>query len=80
MPLAARGLADLAQAERDAGRLPETLLSEVDDLVRRFPHTSSISMAKYVSSPFRTQLRPCQRNTFRAHCIVIVPAPCTYRP
>jgi DNA-binding CsgD family transcriptional regulator/tetratricopeptide (TPR) repeat protein len=38
LPLAIRGLADLAQARRDAGSGVEDLLDEALDLERRFPH------------------------------------------
>src|SRR5438046_1809578 len=37
MPFAARALADLAQVARDAGRDPDGVLAEVDDLTQRFP-------------------------------------------
>ena len=39
MPLAARALADLTQAERDDRRDPRPVLDELDDLIERFPHT-----------------------------------------
>lgn len=38
MPLAARGLADLAQAGRDAGNDVRELVTEAEDLESRFPH------------------------------------------
>ncbi|HET9022808.1 MAG TPA: AAA family ATPase [Ornithinibacter sp.] len=39
LPLAARGLADLAETQRHDGRTPVETLAAVDDLVTRFPHT-----------------------------------------
>jgi DNA-binding CsgD family transcriptional regulator len=39
LPLAARGLADLAQAERDHGRDPALVTEELCALAARFPHT-----------------------------------------
>jgi DNA-binding CsgD family transcriptional regulator len=38
LPLAARGLADLAQTARDAGEDARELVAEADDLESRFPH------------------------------------------
>jgi DNA-binding CsgD family transcriptional regulator len=38
LPLAARGLAELAQNSRDAGGDVQALIDEADDLERRFPH------------------------------------------
>jgi DNA-binding CsgD family transcriptional regulator len=38
LPLAARGLADLAQNGRDTGGDVQALIEEADDLERRFPH------------------------------------------
>jgi DNA-binding CsgD family transcriptional regulator len=46
LPLAARALADRAQAARDAGRPPEAALRTLDGLVARFPHAIVDSGAK----------------------------------
>jgi DNA-binding CsgD family transcriptional regulator len=53
-PLAARALADLAEAARESGRPDTTELARVDALVERFPHV--IADSTFVSAEYRRGL------------------------